>query len=94
MNRVHETLQAALHAFCNHVTPLIEIPKKLQEYPNVQGENVRLAVHQELIKNTQTIFEGPSPMIKQGSVSTYPNLETILKVALIQEQKENLGMPT
>lgn len=59
IDRVHEPLQAALDAYSSCITPLTEIPKKLQEYPNPQEEKVRLVVHQQLIQETQTMLEGP-----------------------------------
>ena len=46
MDKVHEPLQAALDAYNSRVTPLTEIPKKLQEYPNPREEKVRLDLHQ------------------------------------------------
>ena len=47
--KVNESLQAALDAYNSRVTPLTEIPRKLQEYPNPVEEKVRLAVYQQLI---------------------------------------------
>ena len=34
VDKVHEPLQAALDAYNDWITPLTEIPKELQEYPN------------------------------------------------------------
>ena len=59
VDKVNESLQAALDAYNNRVTPLIEIPKKLQEYPNPVEEKVRLAVFQQLIQETQSTLKGP-----------------------------------
>ena len=64
IDKVHEHLQAALDAYNNRITSLTEIPKKLQEYPNPQEEKVSLALHQQLIRDTQTMLEGPPPAIR------------------------------
>ena len=45
VDKVHEHLQVALDAYNSQITPLTEIPKKLQEYPNPREEKVRLAMH-------------------------------------------------
>ena len=66
IDKVHEHLQAALDAYNSRITPLTEIPKKLQEYPNPREEKVRLALHQQLIRDMQTMLEGPPPAIKWG----------------------------
>ena len=79
MDKVNETLRAALDAYGQRITPLTEIPKKLQEYPNPREEKIRLAVHQEMVRDTQTTLEGPPPAIKRGPVSLRPSLETIPK---------------
>ena len=93
MDKVHEPLQAALDAYNNPITPLTKIPKKLQEYPNPWEEKVRLAIHQELTRDTQMMLKGPPPTIKQGPVSKWPNLKTNLEAASSQEHKINLGEP-
>ena len=59
VDKVNETLRAALDAYGQRITPLTEIPKKLQEYPNPREEKIRLAVHQKMVRDTQTTFEGP-----------------------------------
>lgn len=45
VEKVHKPLQVVLDAYNNHITPLIEISNKLQEYPNPREENARLAMH-------------------------------------------------
>ena len=64
IDKVHEHLQAALDAYNSQITSLIEIPKKLQEYPNPREEKVRLALHQQLIRDTQMMLEGPPLAIR------------------------------
>ena len=49
VDKINELLQAALGAYNSRITPLTEIPKKLQEYPNPVEEKVRLAIFQQLI---------------------------------------------
>ena len=46
VDRVNESLRGALDAYNARITPQIEIPKKLQEYPNPKEEKKRLAAHQ------------------------------------------------
>lgn len=66
VDKVHEHLQAALDAYNSRITPLTKIPKKLQEYPNLREEKVRLVVHQQLIhRDTQTMLEGPPLAIRR-----------------------------
>ena len=93
MDKIHEPLQAALDAYSSRITPLTEIPKKLQEYPNPREENVRLAEHQQLIRDTQTMFEGPPPALRRGHVSKRPDLETIPEASSSQEREGSLVMP-
>ena len=38
VDRVNEPLKAALDAYNSRITPQTEIPKKLQEYPNLKEE--------------------------------------------------------
>ena len=72
MNKVNETLRAALDAYGQCITPLTEIPKKLQEYPNPCEKKIQLAVHQEMVRDAQTTFEGPPSILKRGPVSLRP----------------------
>ena len=51
VDKVNKTLRAVLDAYSQCITPLTEIPKKLQEYPNPRKERVRLAVHQEMARD-------------------------------------------
>ena len=85
IDKVHEHLQAALDAYNSRITSLIEIPKKLQEYPNPREEKVRLALHQQMIRDTQTMLEGPPRAMRRGKASIKPNLETIHEVASSKE---------
>lgn len=94
VDKVNETLRAALEAYNERIPPLTELPKKLQEYPNPRGEEkICLAVHQEMVRDTQTTFEGPPPAIRKGPVSLRPSLETIPKVASSQECEGSLSVP-
>ena len=93
VDKVNETLRAALDAYGQRITPLTEIPKKLQEYPNPREEKIRLAIHQEMVRDAQTTFEGPPPVIKRGPVLLRPSLETIPEVASSQEREGSLSIP-
>ena len=89
VDRVNKPLQVALDAYNSQTTPLVEIPKKLQEYPNPKEEKVRLAIHQQLIRDTQTMLEEPPKAINQGPVSKMLDLETIHEVASSKEWDES-----
>ncbi len=93
VDKVNEPLQAALDAHDSRITPLTVIPKKLQEYPNPREEKVRLAVHQQLIRDTQTMLEGLPQAIKRGPVSKKPDLETIPEEASSRECNESIQEP-
>ena len=77
VDKVYEPLQAALDAYNSRIAALVELPKKLQEYPNPGEEKVRLVVYQQIIKDSQTLMDGPPPAITRGPISRKPNLETI-----------------
>ena len=49
----------------------------MQEYPNARAEKVALATNSQLIRDTQTMLEGPPPAIVRGPISQNPSLETI-----------------
>ena len=61
VEKVNESLDAIKKAYESRITALTEIPPNLQEYPNPREEKVRLAVHQQLIRDTQNLLEGPPP---------------------------------
>ena len=54
MEKVNESLDAIKKAYESRITALTEIPAKLQEYPNPREEKFRLAVHQQMIRDTQS----------------------------------------
>ena len=67
-----------LDAYNSRIAALAELPKKLQEYPNPRAEKVGLAVHQQIIiRDSQTLMDGPPPAITRGPISRKPDLETI-----------------
>ena len=72
-----EPLQAALDAYNSRIAALEELPKKLQEYPNPREEKINLAMHQQAIRDTQTLWEGPPPVIACKPYHFKPDLETI-----------------
>lgn len=74
----------------SRVFPLIEIPKKLQEYPNAREGKVRLAIHHHLIQDTQTMLEGPPPLIPRVLISKKPQLEVISEVDSSREKDESM----
>ena len=86
-------MKAALDAYNSRITPQIEIPKKLQEYPNPREEKERLAAHQQLIQDTQAQIEGPPRDLHQRFVFQRPDLETIPKVSSIGEPRKHWQEP-
>ena len=77
VDKIYEPLQVAIQAYNDQISELTEISKKLQEYPNARAEKVALATNSQLIRDTQTMLEGPPPAIVRGPVSQHPSLETI-----------------
>ena len=59
------------------IAALEELPKKLQEYPNPREEKINLAMHQQSIRDTQTLWEGPPPVISRKPNHFIHNLEMI-----------------
>ena len=58
VEKVNEHLDAIRMAHESCLAAQMEIPKKLQEYPNPLEEKVNLAVHMQMIRETQAILEG------------------------------------
>ena len=79
VDNVYEPLQAAIQAYNDWISKLTKITKKLQEYPNVGVKKVALATNSQLIRDTQTMWEGPPRAIVQGPISQHPSIETIPK---------------
>ena len=57
----------------------IVIPPKLKEYPSPIQEKVNLVKHQALIRDTQTMLEGPPPYLVGKLLMHVPDLEVIHK---------------
>ena len=55
-------------------------PPKLLEYPDPLQEKIDLIRNQQLIRDTQTTFEGPPAHILRSPKWTRPELETIQEV--------------
>ena len=72
---------------------MIEIPKKLQEHPNPVEEKVRLAVFQQLIRDTQSTLEGPPPPIRHEPMFKSLELETTPKVSSSGEPRKHWQEP-
>ncbi|MCO5584477.1 hypothetical protein L7F22_038405 [Adiantum nelumboides] len=56
-----------------------DLPQKLKEYPNPHEEKINLALHQQLIREAQSMLKGPPLPIGCGPMSMKPTLETILE---------------
>ena len=59
VDKINESLDATIEAHKGHIAALEDLPKKLQEYPNPREEKINLAVHRQLIREAQTVLEGP-----------------------------------
>ena len=94
VEKLNEPLDAALQAYESRITALTELPKKLQEYPNPREEKINLSVHQQLIRDTQTLLEGPPPTYKRGPASAKPTLETIIEATpSVEKGSEAVSLP-
>ena len=60
-------------------------PPKLLEYPDPLQEKIDLIRNQQLIRDTQTTFEGPPAHILRSPKWTRPELETIQEVPDTEE---------
>ena len=81
VDKTYEPLQVAQEAYNGRITRFTEILNKRKEYPNPGEEKKRLVVHQQLVWYTQTMLEGPPPILKHGSISQKPSLDIILEVS-------------
>ena len=68
------------------ISTLILVQDKLKQYPNAREEKAQLAMNRQRILETQTIFEGPMPILPKRPAKLKSSLETILEVSL---QREN-----
>lgn len=94
VEKVNEPLEAALKAVGSRVTPFTELPKKLQEYPNPRAEKVGLAVHQQMIRETQAMLEGPPPVYTRQPASVNPRLDTIVEAtSSVEKGSEVVSLP-
>ena len=83
VDKVNETLESILKAYKKRLTADTTIPPKLKEYPNPIQEKVNLVRNHALIRDTQTMWEGPLPYSTDRRPMHVPNLEAI------QEMSEN-----
>ena len=59
VDKVNETLETILKAYEKRLTTDTTIPPKLKEYPSPIQEKVNLVQNHALIRDTQTMLEGP-----------------------------------
>ena len=94
VEKVNESLEAIKRAYENRITALTKIPPKLKEYPNPREEKVNLAIHQQKIRETQALLEGPPKPIERGPRPFKTTLEPISEVSLSIEQEREALVPT
>ena len=77
LTKINETLESILKAYEKRLTADTVIPPKLKEYPSPIQEKVNLVKHHALIRDTQTMLEGP-PSYSVGKLPMHvPDLEVI-----------------
>src|SRR5271154_3068437 len=74
-------LDSILRAYEKRLTADRVIPPKLKEYPSPIQEKVNLVKNHALIKDTQTMLEGPPPYSAKRIPMSEPALETIPEVS-------------
>ena len=94
VEKVNEHLDAIRMAHESRLAAQMEIPKKLQEYPNPLEEKVNLAVHMQMIRETQAILEGRPKPLTRGPVFLKPSLETIPEVTSSAERGSDAVVPS
>ena len=93
IDKVNEPIEAALRAYGDRLAAQEGLPEKLKQYPNPREEKVRMMAGRHLIAETQTIMEGPLPVLPKGPIKLTPKLETILEVTSQKEKElsESIG---
>ena len=86
LEKNNEPIEAALRAYDSRLAAQLDLPEKLRLYPNAREEKARMFAGRPLIRETQTMMEGPLPVVSKGPIKLTPSLETILEVS---SQKEN-----
>ena len=85
VDKVNESLEMLLKQWDARLKSDTPFPPKLQEYPDPLREKIDLIRNQQLIRDTQTTFEGPPAHIIRTPWMTKPELETIQEVADTEE---------
>ena len=85
VDKVNETLEMLLKQWEARLKSDTPFSPKLQEYPDPLREKIDLIRNQQLIRDTQTTFEGPPAHIIRPPWMTKPELETIQEVADTEE---------
>ena len=77
VDKINETLESILKAYEKRPMVNTAIPPKLKEYPSPIQEKVNLVKHHALIRDTQTILEGPPSYLAGKLPMHVPDLEVI-----------------
>ena len=88
VDKVNETLESILKAYEKRLTTDTTIPPKLKEYPNPIQEKVNLVRNHALIRDTQTMWEGPLPYSTDRRSMHVPNLEAIQEISENEKEME------
>ena len=83
VDKINETLESILKAYEKCLIADTVIPPKLKEYPSPIQEKVNLVKHHALIRDTQTMLEGP-PSYSVGKLPMH-----ILDLDVIHKDLEN-----
>ena len=93
VEKANESLEAIKRAYESRITALTEIPPKLKEYPNPREEKVNLAIHQQKIRETQALLEGPPKTIERGPRPFRTTLEHISEASSGMEHEDEALTP-
>ena len=94
MERVNEHLDAIRMADQNSYAAQVEIQKNCKSTPIPVRRRSIWLVHQQIIRDTQTILEGLPKPILRGIIPHKPTLDTILEVSSSAELESELQIPS
>lgn len=80
-DKINEPIEAALRAYGDRLAAQEGLLDKLKLYPNYREEKAQMMAGRNLIAETQTMMEGPLPILPKGPIKLSPKLETILEVS-------------
>ena len=86
IDKKYEHLEPTIQAYESRLAAQLDLLDKLKQYPNAREEKAQLAVNRQRILETQTMIEGPMPILPKRPIKLKPILETILEVSSRREK--------